>query len=88
MESLTRKFRKKPVVIEAVQLTKENKDMVFNWIPGNVYPVWVDKLPAIKIETLEGDMIAQVGDWVIKGTEGEFYPCKDKIFKDIYEEVK
>ena len=42
----------------------------------------------IKIETLEGDMVGRVGDWLITGTQGEQYPCKDDIFREIYEEVE
>ena len=42
----------------------------------------------IKIKTLEGEMKANVGDWIIKGTAGELYPCKDSIFQEIYEKVE
>lgn len=44
--------------------------------------------PVIKIETLEGVMKASVGDYIIKGVNGEFYPCKPDIFNKTYEEVK
>lgn len=43
--------------------------------------------PAIVISTLEGNMRAEIGDWIIKGVEGEFYPCKPKIFKKMYDEI-
>jgi len=89
VEPLTKKFRKKPVIIEAVQLTDKNKDMVSNWITCNTSPVYdEDNRPAIKIQTLEGDMVAKIGDWIIKGIAGEFYPCKERIFNKSYEEVK
>jgi hypothetical protein len=82
------KYRKLPVVIEAMQFTDDNKHQVFNWIAGNRYPYFDEnKNPTLKIETLEGDMMAQLGDWIIKGVNGEFYPCKDEIFRKTYEEV-
>ncbi len=84
------KYRKKPVVIEAVQFTEESKDQVFNWITCNRYPYFdtSDGKPMIKIETLEGDMFAKLGDWVIRGVKGEFYPCKPDIFEATYEAVE
>lgn len=56
------KYRKKPVVIDAVRLTRR-----------------------VEIETLEGIMVGQPGDWLITGIEGEQYPCKDSIFRATYE---
>ena len=84
---MIKKFRKKPVVIEAVQFTDKNKDQVFNWVDCNRYPEFIDGIPCLKIETLEGDMIASFNDWIIKGVQGEFYPCKPDIFEKTYEEV-
>ncbi len=82
------KFRKKPVVIEAMQFTDETKDQVFNWLPGNCSPVWDGNgNPALMIPTLEGDMMAILGDWIIKGVKGEFYPCKPDIFAATYEPI-
>ena len=83
------KYRKKPVVIEAEQFTEENKDRAFNFITCNCYPEFNEtEKPAIKIETLEGIMTAVLGDWIIKGVKGEFYPCKPDIFEATYEPVK
>lgn len=83
-----KRFRKKPVVIEAMQFTDDNKNQVFNWITCNVVPAWdTNGNPALKIQTLEGDMLAQLGDWVIKGVKGEFYPCKEDIFLATYDQV-
>lgn len=83
------KFRKKPVVVEAEQFTDENKDMVFNFVTCNKYPTTDENdKPTLTIQTLEGDMTAQLGDWIIKGVQGEFYPCKPDIFKETYEEVQ
>lgn len=80
------KFRKKPVVIEAMQFTEETKNQVFNWVSCTREVAW-DALgkPAMLIATLEGDMMAMQGDWIIKGVQGEFYPCKPDIFAATYE---
>ena len=82
------KYRKKPVVIEAHKFTDENKNQVFNWIRCNTEAMFLDGKPAIKIQTLEGDLIATLGDYVIKGIQGEFYPCKPDIFELTYEPVE
>lgn len=81
------KFRKIPVVVEAEQFTYENKDRCFNFINCNRYAVWENDRPVLKIETLEGLMTAQLGDWIIKGVNDEFYPCKPDIFKQTYEAI-
>ncbi len=82
------RFRKRPVVIEAMQFNDDNKNQVFNWITCNCYPAWdANGNPALKIQTLEGDMIANLGDWIIKGVKGEFYPCKEDIFLATYDPV-
>ena len=80
------KFRKKPVVIEARQLTVFNLEELEAWCKGSIKGT---RLPAkeriIHIETLEGEMTANIGDWIIKGVKGEFYPCKPDIFELTYE---
>lgn len=90
------KYRKKPVVIEAVQWTGLNIEEVRDFIgePLQVETVdsaWkVGKMPPVVkiiISTLEGDMLASKGDYIIKGVQGEFYPCKPDIFETTYEEV-
>ncbi len=82
------KFRKKPVVIEAQQLTVDNMNNLEAWCNGQIKGV---KLPpekrVIDIETLEGEMRADIGDWIIRGIKGEFYPCKPDIFEMTYELV-
>lgn len=81
-------YRKKPVVIEAHQFTDATKDKVFGWaqsIKMSVYPSWDDEKPVLRIPTLEGEMTASLGDYVIKGVQGELYPCKPDIFEQTYE---
>lgn len=77
------KYRKKPVVIEAVQWTGNNRDElvrfmgVVGFTGGNP-----------TISTMEGELTASVGDWIIKGVKGEFYPCKPDIFAATYDPVE
>lgn len=80
-------FRKKPVVIHARQLTggedgNEARELA-EWCGGHVGGSFDH--PHIVIMTLEGDMRATVGDWIIRGVQGEFYPCKSDIFEQTYE---
>lgn len=82
------KYRNKPVVIEAVRFTDETKDMVFNFITCTCSPRNRNGEPVIIIQTLEGDMTAEIGDWIIKGVHGEFYPIKADIFEETYELVE
>ena len=81
-------FRKKPVVIEAMQFTQEMKDRVYHWasdIQGNVQPSFDGGNPVLLIPTLEGEMKCSINDWIIKGVKGELYPCKPDIFAATYE---
>ena len=80
------KYRKKPVVIEAVQSTKSNHREILDFTEGKAIPI--SGQPQILIPTLEGDMWADVGDWIIKGVQGEFYPIKPDIFEETYELVE
>lgn len=82
------RFRKKPVVIEAMQFTNDNKKHLFRWLTSDYYENDLDGRPVLVILTLEGNMIAQIGDWIIKGVNGEFYPCKPHIFEQTYEPVE
>ncbi len=82
------KYRKKPVVIEAEQFIEENKDRVFSFVTCNKAACQDDDdTPILRIGTLEGEMIASYGDFIIKGIQGEFYPCKPDIFEATYEKV-
>ena len=85
------KYRKKPVVIEAMQLTDTNVLTVMNFIGGVgivVVGYGYNDEPFIKIRTLEGEMLAAIGDYIIRGVKGEFYPCKPDIFEMTYESVE
>lgn len=83
------KYRKKPIIIEAEQFTEKTKDRVFNFVTCNKSADFdtVGK-SILKIQTLEGVMTASLGDYVIKGISGEFYPCKADIFKTTYDLVE
>lgn len=85
------KYRKKLVIIEAIQF-EDNSDRIIEiheFMGGDTIRVnYEDKdNPYLKIETLEGIMKASVGDYIIKGVNGEFYPCKPDIFEKTYERV-
>ncbi len=92
------KFRKKPIEIEAVQWTGDNHREMFNFLGGkdeeyiqatgvNFYIDWNKVNGGLIIKTLEGEHIASIGDWIIKGVQGEYYPCKPDIFETTYEVV-
>jgi hypothetical protein len=111
------KFRKKPVVVEAIRWTGENVQELAEFVAGGkLTPTTVDNIfdslvsqtsytwqiyfglsrapvppcnpVTCLIRTLEGEMKAAVGDWVIKDVKGEFYPCKPEIFEASYERVE
>lgn len=82
------KARKKPVEIEYMQYTDtESAEKIVEWVGDyNSLLVVSDRhIPHITIMTLEGPMIADINDYIIKGVEGEFYPVKPDIFKKTYE---
>lgn len=82
------KFRKKPIVVEAVQWddTMETYQFLYDWTEKPIVSAFhPDK--ALRIVTLEGVMTVNLGDWVIKGVNGELYPCKPDIFAATYEQV-
>ncbi len=89
--AVPRKYRKKPVVIEAVQLCAAGEDEspeVVDWLHANLPDGWEGtRDEGIDIPTLEGVMHASPGDWIIKGVKGECYPCKPDIFEATYEAV-
>ena len=80
-----KKYKKKPVVIEAIQLIEDNQQEVFDFCEGKAF-LTIDN--TLYIPTLEGKLIATQGDYIIKGVAGEFYPCKPDIFEKTYELVE
>lgn len=82
------KFRKKPVVIEAVQYNGFNAADIFDFIGCSRAACTVGVGHPIEIKTLEGVMTASLNDWIIKGVSGEYYPCKPDIFEQTYERVE
>lgn len=79
------KFRKKPVVVEAVQFDESKP--VDEWPIGVIETISPITSPFRYIDTLEGRMQVRDGDWVITGVKGEKYPCKPDIFEATYEAV-
>lgn len=94
------KFRKKPVEIEAMQVHYYYDDATRHYDYGNTQELlrWIGDDARVDIEpsgemaflitTLEGEMYAKSGDWIIEGVNGEFYPCKPDIFDKTYEKVE
>jgi hypothetical protein len=82
------KYRKKPVVIEAVQIIEGNEDAILAFMETTKCPFEIIAEHTIVIHTLEGDMTAIPGDWIIQGVKGEFYPCKPDIFESTYDKVE
>lgn len=80
-------YRKKPVEIEARQLTRENARELWEWVDGKAFVEPDGTISGLTIFTLEGRMKAEFGDWIIRGVKGEFYPCRDDIFRATYDEV-
>jgi hypothetical protein len=86
--------RKKPVEVEAIRFNGGNSQQIIDWI-GEANAVagvrdgdGLNNVTAVFIGTLEGQMRADVGDWIIKGVKGEFYSCKPDIFEATYEPVR
>lgn len=96
---MSNRYRKKPVVIEASQMTLERRLDNSDWPEwlniawqagannvGGVYPtIPGTSQGTISINTLEGAHLVDFGDWIIRGVKGELYPCKDDIFEMTYE---
>jgi len=94
--NLPKKYKKRPVEIEAMHYdgNRASQHAVLAWILENDGDGYIESgyevqgPDILKIKTLEGDMAAMPGDYIIRGVEGEFYPCKPGIFHATYEEVK
>lgn len=86
MPTVPAKYRKKPVEIEAIQLAVGRAETISSWMKSHgVTPKWDGR--SFTIPTMEGEMRADHGDWIIKGVKGEFYPCKPDIFAATYDAV-
>ena len=94
------KYRKKPIVIEAIQLQNNynSKKKCIEFMGQHVSESYMSKIKfeeyveivknnGMKIQTLEGEMTASINDYIIKGVKGEFYPCKPDIFEQTYEKI-
>lgn len=79
------KYRKKPVVIDAIQWSGINHDDVSEFASDAIIKFLDDG--RLSIRTLEGNLIASPGDWIIKGVKGEVYACKPDIFQQTYEPI-
>ena len=79
------KYVKKPIPITAIQWTGENAKELAEFTNGRCQ--FRVGRPSIKIPTLEGDMKANAGDYIVRGVEGEFYPCRQDIFLKTYERI-
>jgi hypothetical protein len=84
------KFRKKPVVIEAIQWDGSAKAQIQieEWVGDGIQADFTKPGTPIIIPTLEGDHQGKLGDWIIKGVKDEVYPCKPDIFEQTYEPVE
>lgn len=78
---MVKQYRKKPVSIYALQYAGNNQEDICKFVGENSYMAG----NRVIIKTLEGDMTCSIGDYVIKGINGEFYPCKPDIFEKTYE---
>ena len=82
------KFKKKPVVIDAAQYMGNNEYEIQDFTEGQLIVGFTEGQIIVTIPTLEGNHTVSIGDWIIKGVKGEFYPCKPDIFDMTYEKVK
>ena len=81
------KYRKTPVVIDAMRVGDGTWQSVAAWCGGSIIKDR-NRYAFILIQTLEGNMRADKGDWIIKGVKGKYYPCKADIFEQTYEKVE
>ncbi len=93
------KYRKRPIVVDAVRFLGIEERLGARWAQFEGYalgvcPKWMDKqfivssvYDELEITVLEGQVVAKPGDWIIRGVQGEIYPCKPDIFEATYEEV-
>lgn len=99
MKKISGSFKKKPVVIQALEWTGKNQREMYEFLEGKTPNDQMESygqnfriahnvaVGGLLIKTLEGELIASIGDIIIKGVHGEFYPCKPEIFEKTYEKV-
>lgn len=80
---MIKKYIKNPIPVEAIQWNGNNEEEVLTFV-GETAQI---RGGSLYIKTLEGDMLAIIGSYIIKGVNGEFYPCREDIFKKTYEEL-
>ena len=80
---MTKKYVKKPIPVEAIQITRENLNAIYKFVDNSGRIISEDK---VIIHTLEGSIAAHFGDYIIKGVKSEFYPCRKDIFEETYVE--
>ena len=87
---MVKRYIKRLIVIRAVKWTGYNFDEIAEFVKEQPLTLYKNDfgLTKLLIETLEGDMYAEVGDYTIQGVHGEYYPCKPDIFTETYEEIE
>ena len=80
------KYRKRPVIVDAVQWKGHNLEEVLKLVSDKKFTPTING-GILEISTLEGVMIANINDWIIKDVQDELYPCEPDIFEQTYEEV-
>ena len=87
-----RKFRKKPIPVEMVQLTNTNGEEVVAWVGGARHAYYCGgtpfRRPSLTLLTMEGSLKVGIGDWVVRGVAGEHYPIADSVKRATYEEAE
>lgn len=79
------KYRKRSVIIEAMLVSRETVGQLPIAALGSLAQTWK---VGVMIDTLEGPSLCRYGDYLIKGSKGEYYPCKPDIFEEVYEKVQ
>lgn len=87
--TMIKRYIKRPITVTAVQWDGRNTSEIRDFVGRNaLFRLEEDSFkPTLFIKTLEGDMFANVGDFIIKGVQGEFYPCKEDVFYTTYGEI-
>jgi hypothetical protein len=86
IEVFIKKYQKKPIIVDAVRNTGRNVFEIGKFSEGKCKPVFTPNGYKFSVDTLEGTMEANIGDYIIKGVKGEFYPCKPDVFEATYDE--